>query len=234
MRNSNNYVIGFAVALTIAAAVLLASAATLLKPLQSANMKKEKQQNILTVVGKTGAEDYLKFDEYINALVVDEDGNLVEGIKAFDINLAMDKRVKAKNPDHKLKYPLYVYEENGSKTYILQLAGVGLWGPIWGYLALDEDGNTIRSVIFDHKGETPGLGAEINTRSFQQQFENKQIFNQGGEFVSVRVTKGAKQDGEMHKVDAISGGTITSDGVSNMLYDDIKFYLAYLQKSKNS
>lgn len=232
MRNSNNYVIGFAVGMTVVAAVLLASAATLLKPLQAANMKKEKQQNILAVVGKNGPDDYKRFDEYIKSVVIDENGDLVEGVKAFDINLAFDKRVRAKNPNHPLKYPLYIYEENGNRTYILQLAGVGLWGPIWGYLALDQDGNTIRQVIFDHKGETPGLGAEINTRDFQRQFENKQIFDNSNQFVSVRVTKN-KRD-EMHEVDAISGGTITSDGVSNMLYEDLKFYLAYLQKSKNS
>jgi Na+-transporting NADH:ubiquinone oxidoreductase subunit C len=232
VRNSNKYVIGFAVGMTVVAAVLLASAATLLKPLQAANMKKEKQQNILAVVGKNGPDDYKRFDEYIQSVVIDQNGNLVEGVKAFDINLAFDKRVRAKNPNHPLTYPLYIYEENGNRTYILQLAGVGLWGPIWGYLALDQDGNTIRQVIFDHKGETPGLGAEINTRDFQRQFENKQIFDNSNQFVSVRVTK-TKRD-ELHEVDAISGGTITSDGVSNMLYEDLKFYLAYLQKSKNS
>ncbi len=236
MRNSNSYVIKFAIAITVVAAVLLATAASLLKPMQQANMKKEKQQNILAVVGLTGEDDYLKFDEYISSMVVDADGQLVEGVKAFDINLAMDKRVRAKDPNHKLNYPLYLYEDakTGEKTYILQLAGVGLWGPIWGYIGLDEDGNTITSAIFDHKGETPGLGAEINTSSFEDQFIDKKIFNQENEFVSVKVTKEAKAAGEKHKVDAISGGTITSNGVSDMLYEDIKFYLAYLQKSKNS
>lgn len=104
-----------------------------------------------------------KFDEYIKSVVIDENGQEVAGAKAFDVNLAMDKRMKSKDPKHPLRYPLYIYEENGKKTYILQLAGVGLWGPIWGYLALDEDGNTVKQVVFDHKGETPGLGAEINT-----------------------------------------------------------------------
>ncbi len=233
MRSSNNYVLTFAVIMTLVAAVLLAGAATLLKPMQDANRKKEKQQNILSVVGKTGDDDYKRFDELITSLVVDENGNLVEGVKAFDIDLAMDKRIKAKDASHKLQYPLYVFEENGKKTYILQLAGVGLWGPIWGYVALDEDGKTIKQAVFDHKGETPGLGAEINTTAFESQFQNKLIFNENNEFVSVQVTKGAKEAGEMHKVDAISGGTITSNGVSNMLMEDIQFYLTYLNKSQS-
>lgn len=224
--------ITFAVIITVVAAVLLAGAATLLKPMQDANLKKEKQENILSVVGKTGSDDYKKFDEYIKSVVIDENGNEVEGVKAFDIDLAFDKRMKSKDPNHKLKYPLYIYEENGKKTYILQLAGVGLWGPIWGYLALDEDGNTVKQAVFDHKGETPGLGAEINTDKFEGQFTNKKIFN-GDEFVSVQVTKEPKEAGELHKVDAISGGTITSTGVSNMLREDIQFYLTYLKKSQS-
>lgn len=232
MRNSNNYVITFAVIITVVAAVLLAGAATLLKPMQDANMKKEKQENILSVVGKTGPDDYKKFDEYIKSVVIDENGQEVAGVKAFDVNLAMDKRMKSKDPKHPLKYPLYIYEENGKKTYILQLAGVGLWGPIWGYLALDEDGNTVKQVVFDHKGETPGLGAEINTDAFEGQFINKKLFN-GDEFVSVAVTKEPKEAGDPHKVDAISGGTITSTGVSNMLREDIQFYLTYLKKSQS-
>jgi len=233
VRSSNNYVLTFAVIITVVAAVLLAGAATLLKPMQDANRKKEKQENILSVVGKTGENDYKQFDQFITSLVIDENGDVVEGVKAFDIDLAMDKRIKSKDANHKLQYPLYVFEENGKKTYILQLAGVGLWGPIWGYLALDEDGNTIRQAVFDHKGETPGLGAEINTDAFESQFQNKLILNENNEFVSVQVTKGAKAEGEMHQVDAISGGTITSNGVSNMLKEDIQFYLTYLNKSQS-
>ncbi len=233
MRSSNNYVLTFAVIITVVAAVLLAGAATLLKPMQDANRKKEKQENILSVVGKTGENDYKQFDQLITSLVIDENGDVVEGVKAFDIDLAMDKRIKSKDANHKLQYPLYVFEENGKKTYILQLAGVGLWGPIWGYLALDEDGNTIKQAVFDHKGETPGLGAEINTDAFESQFQNKLILNENNEFVSVQVTKGAKAEGEMHQVDAISGGTITSNGVSNMLKEDIQFYLTYLNKSQS-
>ncbi len=223
----------FAVIVTVISAILLASAATILKPYQDANLLKEKQQNILKVVGLTNPDDYKNFDKLIAGIVVDEKGNEVAGKEAMSIDLALEKRIQAKNPDHKLYYPLYVYTDAaGKKTFILQLAGVGLWGPIWGYVALDEDGNTIKQAVFDHKGETPGLGAEINTAGFQNQFANKKILDEQGQFVSVAVEKGKHEASDLHKVDAISGGTITSTGVSNMLRADIEFYLAYIQKQK--
>lgn len=235
MRNSNNYIIIFAVIVTVVSAILLASAATLLKPMQDANLLKEKQQNILSVVGKTADDDYKNFDQLIEGIVVNEAGDVVDGIDPMSLDLAMEKKLKSKNSKHKLNYPLYIYtNEAGEKTYILQLAGTGLWGPIWGYLALDADGNTVKQVVFDHKGETPGLGAEINTEGFESKFSNKKIFSESGDFTSVKVAKGVFEAGDPYQpVDAISGGTITSNGVSQMLAEDIKFYLAYIQKQKN-
>ncbi|MBM3917948.1 MAG: NADH:ubiquinone reductase (Na(+)-transporting) subunit C [Sphingomonadales bacterium] len=232
MLNSNTYVFGFAFAVTIIVALMLSGAATILKPFQEQNFLKEKQENILSVVGKTATDDYKKFNTYIKSVVIDEHGNELTGVDAFDINLAYDKKLHTKDSTYTLRYPLYIFEEGGKKTFILQLAGVGLWGPIWGYLALDEDGNTVKKAVFDHKGETPGLGAEINTDGFEGQFRNRKIFDDSGSFVSVQVTKEAKSDDDPHKVDAISGGTITSTGVSNMLREDIKFYLTYINKSK--
>ena len=236
MRNTNNYIILFAVIVTVISAILLASAATLLKPYQDANMLKEKQQNILKVVGKTNPEDYKEFNTLIQAIVVDEAGMEVSGMDALSIDLALEKRIQAKDASHKLKYPLYIYKDDaGKETYILQLAGTGLWGPIWGYLALDGDGNTVKAAVFDHKGETPGLGAEINTPLFQDKFSNKKIFDAAGTFTSVKVQKGTYDANDPYQaVDAISGGTITSNGVSKMLESDIKFYLAYIQKQKNN
>ncbi len=236
MRNSNNYIILFAVIVTVVAAILLASAATLLKPMQDANLLKEKQQNILAAVGRTGENDYKDFDKLIESIVVDKKGETVSGIEPLAVNLAYEKRVQSKNPDHKLNYPLYIYtNEAGEKTYILQLAGTGLWGPIWGYLALDQDGETVRAAIFDHKGETPGLGAEINTEAFQSKFTDKKIFDTEGNFTSVKVQKGTFDASDPYQsVDAISGGTITSNGVSQMLETDIKFYLAYIQKQQKN
>ena len=99
---------------------------------------------------------------------------------------------------------------------VIPVTGMGLWGPVWGYIALEKDMDTVAGIIMAHKGETPGLGAEIATPKYQAQFVGKKIFK-GDEFVSVKLRKGGAQDPE-HEVDAISGGTKTSDGVTAMLY----------------
>lgn len=235
MRNSNNYIIIFAVVVTVISAILLAGAATILKPFQDANLLREKQQNILKVVGRTSEEDLKNFDKLIQPVVLNDRGEEVPGKEAMSIDMALEKRIKLKNPKHDLNFPMYIYtSDEGKKTYILQLAGTGLWGPIWGYLALDEDGNTVKQALFDHKGETPGLGAEINTAGFQDQFANKKVYNENGEFVSVKVEKGKHEASDLHKVDAISGGTITSNGVSKMIEEDVKFYMAYIKKQKGA
>jgi Na+-transporting NADH:ubiquinone oxidoreductase subunit C len=110
--------------------------------------------------------------------------------------------------------------------------GKGLWGPIWGYVAVGEDMNTITGVFFDHQGETPGLGAEINTRWFQKQFVNTKIFDEKGTFVSVKVLKKNEPRFPEHMVDAVSGGTITSKGLEATIFDSMKNYLAFLTKHK--
>lgn len=231
----NSGTIIFALVVTTISAALLAAAATILKPAQDENVLKEKQQNILSLVGLTGPNDYKKFDELVQGVVIDDQGKAIEGVTAISLDLALEKKLQSKDPGYKVRYPLYIYKDpQGKVTYLLQMAGVGLWGPIWGYLALDQDGNTVKSAIFDHKGETPGLGAEINTDGFEMQFNNKKILNDQGQFVSVKVEKG-KHDASMpHAVDAISGGTITSNGVSKMLQEDIAFYLRYIQNQTKS
>jgi Na+-transporting NADH:ubiquinone oxidoreductase subunit C len=227
----NSATIVFALVVTTLSAALLAAAATLLKPAQDENILKEKQQNILSLVGLNGPDDYKKFDALVQSMVIDQNGQIVPGAAAMSLDLALEKKLSTKDPKYKVRYPMFVYKDpNGRTTYLLQTAGTGLWGPIWGYLALDEDGNTLRSAIFDHKGETPGLGAEINTDAFENQFINKKVLNDQGQFVSVKVEKG-KHDASMpHAVDAISGGTITSNGVSKMLEEDLASYLKYIRQ----
>ena len=121
--------------------------------------------------------------------------------------------------------------DNGDTLHILPLEGKGLWGPIWGYVSLKEDMSTIAGVTFDHKGETPGLGAEINTTEFESQFIDKTLFRNGS-FVSVMVVKGGAQKGSTSEVDAISGGTITSKGLEAMVYDGIIKYEKYLSQNR--
>jgi Na+-transporting NADH:ubiquinone oxidoreductase subunit C len=117
--------------------------------------------------------------------------------------------------------------------YIFPLYGAGLWGPIWGFVALNDDMNTIYGANFDHQGETPGLGAEISTPMFEDPFVGKKIFDESGTLVSIIVAKVGQNAPEEHKVDGISGGTITSKGLEKMLIDDFTTYQEFFKKKKS-
>ena len=112
------------------------------------------------------------------------------------------------------------------------MQGAGLWGPISAYLALDDDGNTVRGVVFEHEKETPGLGAEINTAAFEEQFEGKKFFDENGAFESIRILKGSGNDvdGRDHVVDGLTGATMTMNGVNRMLRDEVAQYAAILKR----
>ena len=125
--------------------------------------------------------------------------------------------------------PLYISNIDGSEKYIIPLRGTGLWGPIWGYISLDNDMNTVYGAVFDHKAETPGLGAEINRDFFEKPFNGKRIFDLEGDFVSIAVIKGGAKENDYHGVDGISGGTITYDGVTAMLKERLDKYLPYFE-----
>ena len=126
---------------------------------------------------------------------------------------------------------MFVYTTKEETKYVIPMAGNGLWGPVWGFIAIDSDKNTIADVVFDHKSETPGLGAEISLGWFQEPFIGKQIFK-GAELVSINVVKGGAKDKDMHAVDGISGGTITSDGVTDMLLERLNMYEPYFRNNK--
>ena len=135
-------------------------------------------------------------------------------------------------PIEERKLPLLEAQLNdGNIYYIIPLRGKGLWGPIWGYLSLKNDLKTVYGVTFDHEAETPGLGAEISKLPFQEQFQGKLIFDESGNFTSITVEKAAKNLTK-HQVDAISGGTITSKSVENMLKDCLSEYLEYFKTIK--
>ena len=127
-----------------------------------------------------------------------------------------------------VKFPVFVADIDGAIKYILPTYGVGLWGPVWGYISLNEDKNTVYGVLFDHKGETPGLGAEITQPFFQKQFSGKTIF-ENSTLKAITVKKGGNATGA-HEVDAISGGTITSKGVETMISDYLKCYEQFLKQ----
>ena len=132
----------------------------------------------------------------------------------------------------KLLLPVYICQKENKEYHVFALRGKGLWGPIWGYISLTDDFNTVYGAYFDHKSETPGLGAEIKTALFQKQFRNKRLYDENNRFVSVKVLKGGDSEGNPHGVDAISGGTITSKGVEKMLDDWLSQYNTFIMNQK--
>lgn len=224
--NSNKYTIGFSIVMVVIVALLLAFASGGLKPMQNQNIEREKMQNILKSVGIEVTRDEAKdaFDKYITEqIVLNDKGEQIEG-DAFKVDVLKEYKSGGQK-----NFPIFIYENEGSKKYIIPLVGKGLWGPIWGYIALEEDKNTVAGATFDHKGETPGLGAEINQGWFQDPFVGKKVFDESGEYQSIKVVKGGATEGNKHAVDAISGGTITGNGVTEMLVRTLKIYEPYLK-----
>ncbi|MCB0737054.1 MAG: NADH:ubiquinone reductase (Na(+)-transporting) subunit C [Bacteroidetes bacterium] len=228
-RDSKVYSIVFATVICLVCGVLLAAVNEATKDDYKTNLRVEKKSNILAAVkyplaGKTGAEIEKIYDEVIAATVINSKGEEVEG-DAFSIALKAEK----KKPVEERSLPLFVYaNETGEKFYILPMRGNGLWGPIWGYISLKQDLNTIYGVVFDHETETPGLGAEITKPWFQEQFEGKSSLN--GEKVDIVVLKGKGNQLNEHSVDGISGATITGNGVNSMLAEDLNAYQNYFKK----
>jgi Na+-transporting NADH:ubiquinone oxidoreductase subunit C len=229
---SNRYIFIFSAVMVIAVATLLSLAATLLQPRQQKNLEIEKKKSMLESIGIPSVRETTEslYDKYIKeSIVLNSRGEAVPGINAFDVVLSIEQ----KKPSDQQYLPLFnAIPDNGEKVIILPVEGKGLWGPIFGYVSLKSDMNTIYGVTFDHKGETPGLGAEINTTQFESMFNGKKLF-EAEKFVSIGVLKGGAKDGDPHNVDAISGGTITSKGLEKMLKDCIVKYNDYLIKNKN-
>jgi Na+-transporting NADH:ubiquinone oxidoreductase subunit C len=215
--------------MVVLVAVSLTFVAVGLKPLQDDNIRIEKMQNILSSVRiiVPPKEAIATYQKYITeVLVVNKDGKKVDGVDGFTVDMG----VELKKPTNEQNLPVFIATlDDGKKYSIVPVRGKGLWGPIWGYVSFTDDFNTIYGVTYDHKGETPGLGAEINTDWFENPFQGKQIFDQQGDFTSVRVEKGGAKSGDIHAVDAISGGTITSKGLEKMLLDCLASYEVYLK-----
>lgn len=228
--NSNKYTYTFALVMVFVVAALLSGASIALKDRQEANVTQEKQQDILKSIGimVERSEAPEEFSKYIVEQLVIRNGQAVdtEG-SAFDIDMA----AAVKKPIEEREVPLYVADVDGSTYYVIPLRGKGLWGPIWGYISLESDGSTVFGTTYGHQGETPGLGAEIVTEDFQEQFKDKEIM-ENGEFVSIEVRKGDAQGD--HAVNGISGGTITSVGVQTMLEDCIQPYIGYFKNNNRA
>lgn len=235
-KQSNSYTIIYIIVLVVIVGAALAFTAMSLRDRQQANASADKMKQILASVGieATAKDANRQFADHITRmLVVDTEGNIVreggpDDREIFDINIAAE----AKKEASERQLPVYVCSKDGMTKYIIPVAGNGLWGPIWGYVAFDSDGSTVYGTFFSHESETPGLGAEITKDAFRQEFHDKQFFKNGA-FMPVMVVKAGQHptDGSDY-VDGISGGTITSKGVGAMLDNCIRPYQAYLKTLK--
>lgn len=227
-KQSNTYTIIYSAVMVVVVGAVLALTYMALKPKQDENIANDKRMQILSAVhiasvdGKSVKETY---DEVITkSYIVNSKGETIDG-DAFTVNMANE----IKKPAEQRSLPVYeCYLEDGSVKYILPVYGAGLWGPIWGYVAVDDDGTTVYGAYFSHQGETPGLGAEIAKPAFQDQFKGKELYKDG-KFHSIAVMKSGQTptDGSDY-VNAISGGTVTSKGVEAMLKDCLADYSAFL------
>ncbi|MBE6206510.1 MAG: NADH:ubiquinone reductase (Na(+)-transporting) subunit C [Rikenellaceae bacterium] len=218
--NSNAYIITYSVVMVVIVAILLAVAALSLKPYQDANALNEKQTQIVKALGEN--PETAKYEDVIaKASIIDAEGNVIK----TEEKAVFEALGKLKDSFAKGEFPLF---EAKNGCVVIPLTGNGLWGPIWGYVALEQDKNTIKGVVMDHQGETPGLGAEIASDAHQAQYVGKQIFVDG-ELTGIIVKKGGATVGSVNEVDAISGGTKTCDGVTDMFKNSLANYVGYLK-----
>jgi len=230
-KNSNTYQIVYAAVMVLLVGTLLAFIYMALKPKQNENIANDTRKQILSSLHIAApSDDAVKetYEQYIiQDLLVDKDGNIVDSARNVAFNVEMKKNVKLADrqlPVMKCKL------DDGSVKYVLPVYGAGLWGPIWGYIAVNDDGNTIYGANFSHEGETPGLGARIAEQPFQDEFKDKHLFV-GGEFKSVAVLKkGQKATNGAEQIDALTGATITSRGVSDMMADCLAPYESFLKR----
>ena len=228
--NKNSYTLIYAVVMVVVVARLLALVSSGLKDIQNNNVKLDKKKQILSSLNiqLDGQDANTLYEQHIvKELVLNVKGEVLSEKmgEAFVIDV-IKENAKA---EAERQLPLYVAEVDGQTKYIITMRGAGLWGPIWGYIALNDDKNTVFGTYFSHASETPGLGAEIALPAFQNKFVGKHILNDARDFVSIAVMKPGQTAEGQDYVDGISGGTITSKGVEAMLLKSIGQYEAYLK-----
>ena len=220
--NSNVYIITYSVVMVVIVAVLLSLAAIGLKPRQDANILNEKKSQIVKALGYDATTSY--DDVVAEAALLNAEGAVVEN----DTQKVFDALQSVKDTRDAGEFPIFKAKDG---SVVVPLYGAGLWGPIWGYVALASDMNTVKGIVLDHSGETPGLGAEITTAKHQAMYVGKTVF-EGEEFVGITLKKGGADKNNPHEVDAITGGTKTSDGVSAMIKDCLASYKPYFAAAK--
>ncbi|MDP4600777.1 MAG: Na(+)-translocating NADH-quinone reductase subunit C [Polaribacter sp.] len=243
--DSNLYTIIFAVIMVVIVGSVLAFFATSLKPNIDENKRIEKQQNILYAMGVNENDEAnanfvstaiagQEFKKYIKKQLIIQGDKVTEDENAYLIDVKKEQSLAKEGKTRKL--PLFVGEKEGKTFYVAPIYGKGLWDAIWGYVSLDEN-MVIQGAYFDHKGETPGLGANIKQRYFMDDFIGEHLLSEDGEFKGVKVAKGnndpKNEEKTDYEVDAIAGATITGDGVTAMIKSDLKLYVPYFQSLKN-
>lgn len=244
--NSNLYTVIYATLVVILVAAILSLASMLLKPMQEANEKAETISQMLTSakfyqkeeLGQMGNQDILnEYTKVISeAILVNGNGEKVGELDTKNSEIYTESNLKSQNDIMKkggsdLKLPVFIFNKDGKKITVIPCYGAGLWGPIWGYLALDEDLETYIGVYFDHASETPGLGAKIkDDPEFQQEFVNKKI-DLNDKFI-FNIKKNATESGKDNAVDAITGATMTSQGLDVAMNMWLKAYKPYLAKQQ--
>lgn len=237
-KNSNIYIIIYTTVMIAVVAAALAFTSMSLQGVQAENVRIEKMGDILHSIGqgeesettsdkaKYITEEYAKY--ITGSYAVNTAGEKVEGVDAFRLLIALKDEYD--KPEAERKLPVFQgVNKEGKMCYIIPVWGAGLWGPIWGYVALADDWNTVLGVVFDHKGETPGLGAEMALPHFQNQFKGKNILKEG-QVVGIVVQKGGAAPDDLYAVDALSGGTLTSNGIQNMLKNCLGDYDTFIKK----
>ncbi|MFC4739097.1 NADH:ubiquinone reductase (Na(+)-transporting) subunit C [Flavobacterium ponti] len=234
--DSNGYTIIFSIVMVIVVGALLAFFANFTKADRVKNDQVKAQIDILNAIGveATRSNATEMFNQYIKEQKVIEAEKVSDDDKAYliDVKKELDN---AKNGKVQ-KLPLFIAEKDGKKIYILPVRGNGLWDAIWGYIALNEDLKTVNGVYFDHKGETPGLGANITEKFFTDDFKGESLYNSAGDFKGIEISKSNgdpnNTDKTDNQVDAISGATITGNGVGAMINSGIRSYLPYFSTLK--
>ncbi len=237
----NVYTVLFAAGMVVVVGSILAYLASALRPRIQENERFEKQQNILYAMGVNENEDEgsvafiptdrveATFSEYIKEQLVIEGDQISEDQEAYLID--MKKQLDAAKSGQTPKLPVMIGEKDGKTFYVIPMYGKGLWDAIWGHIALDEN-MVVQGVYFDHKGETPGLGANIKARYFMDDFEGESILD-GTRYRGIEVAKGnndpLNQDKDDNQVDALAGATITGNGVSAMISETVRLYQPYLK-----
>lgn len=234
-KQSNTYTILYAAIMVIVVGAVLALTYGALKPKQDENIAVDKMKQILSavhVVANGNDEIRDSYNKYITeSFIVDVEGNVISNDADAAFKLEMAKELKKERAERQL--PVFVFTDNDKKDFVVPVSGAGLWGPIWGYVAIESDGSTIFGAYFSHASETPGLGAEIEKPAFQNEFNGKELFK-NNVFIPVEVMKaGQVPTSGADYVDAISGGTITSKGVQAMLNTCLTDYSKFLTKIKN-